>query len=110
MEKLHAHADDYKIRQEPFYHQIANEMDVFEAADENRLPVLIKGLTGCGKTRFVEYMAWRLSRPLVNISCHDDLTTSDMVGRYLVRGGETVWIDGSLTNQCCKNGRNLLSG
>ncbi|MCS6786310.1 MAG: CbbQ/NirQ/NorQ/GpvN family protein, partial [Thiobacillaceae bacterium] len=61
------------------------------------LPVLLKGPTGCGKTRFMEYMAWRLRRPLITVSCHDDLTAADLVGRYLVKGGETVWVDGPLT-------------
>ena len=59
--------------------------------------MLLKGPTGCGKTRFMEHMAWRLKRPLITVSCHDDLTASDLVGRYLVKGGETVWVDGPLT-------------
>src|SRR4026208_1993065 len=59
--------------------------------------VMLKGPTGCGKTRFVEHMAWRLGRPLVTIACHDDLSASDLTGRYLIRGGETVWVDGPLT-------------
>ena len=61
------------------------------------LPVMLKGPTGCGKTRFVEHMAWRLKRPLVTIACHDDLSASDLTGRYLIRGGETVWVDGPLS-------------
>ena len=64
---------------------------------ERGLPVMLKGPTGCGKTRFVEHMAWRLQRPLVTIACHDDLSASDLTGRYLIRGGETVWVDGPLT-------------
>jgi nitric oxide reductase NorQ protein len=88
--------DEYMIINEPFYQASGDEVEVFEAAYRNRLPVLLKGPTGCGKTRFMEYMAWRLRRPLVTVSCHDDLTASDLVGRYLVKGGETVWIDGPL--------------
>jgi nitric oxide reductase NorQ protein len=85
------------IEREPYYEPIGDELAVFEAAYRNKLPVLLKGPTGCGKTRFMEYMAWRLKRPLVTVSCHDDLTAADLVGRYLVKGGETVWIDGPLT-------------
>ena len=79
------------ITEEPYYEAIHNEIDVFAAAYRNQLPVLLKGPTGCGKTRFIEYMAWHLKRPMVTVACHDDLTASDLVGRYLVRGGETVW-------------------
>lgn len=86
----------YYVEKEPYYEAVGNEIAVFEAAYANRLPVLLKGPTGCGKTRFMEYMAWRLKRPLVTVSCHDDLTASDLVGRYLIKGGETVWIDGPL--------------
>jgi nitric oxide reductase NorQ protein len=86
------------ITEEPYYEAIHNEIDVFAAAYRNQLPVLLKGPTGCGKTRFIEYMAWHLKRPMVTVACHDDLTASDLVGRYLVRGGETVWVDGPLTS------------
>ncbi|MEO7272042.1 MAG: CbbQ/NirQ/NorQ/GpvN family protein [Vicinamibacterales bacterium] len=72
-------------------------MAVFEACHARRLAVMLKGPTGCGKTRFVEYMAWRLGRPLVTVACHDDLSASDLTGRYLIRGGDTVWLDGPLT-------------
>jgi nitric oxide reductase NorQ protein len=89
--------NEYRITAEPYYRPQGDEVVVFEAAYHNRLPVLLKGPTGCGKTRFMEYMAWRLQRPLITVSCHDDLTASDLVGRYLVRGGETVWVDGPLT-------------
>ncbi len=89
--------EEHFIRQEPYYEPIGDEIAVFEAAYRNRLPVLLKGPTGCGKTRFMEHMAWRLQRPLITVSCHDDLTASDLVGRYLVKGGETVWVDGPLT-------------
>jgi len=97
---LDAHSlapEDHFIRAEPYYEAQADEIAIFESAFRNRLPVLLKGPTGCGKTRFMEYMAWRLQRPLITVSCHDDLTASDLVGRYLVKGGETVWVDGPLT-------------
>ncbi len=84
------------IEEEPYYEPVANEIEVFDAAYKNQLPVLLKGPTGCGKTRFMEHMAWRIKRPLITVSCHDDLTASDLVGRFLVRGGETVWVDGPL--------------
>ncbi|HEX9801697.1 MAG TPA: AAA family ATPase, partial [Gammaproteobacteria bacterium] len=87
---------EYYITAQPYYEPIHNEVTIFEAAWRNGLPVLLKGPTGCGKTRFMEYMAWRLERPLVTVSCHDDLTASDLVGRYLIKGGETVWVDGPL--------------
>ncbi len=87
---------DYRVEDEPYYEPVGDEIAVFEAAYRNGLPVLLKGPTGCGKTRFMEYMAWRLQRPLITVSCHDDLTASDLVGRFLVRGGETVWVDGPL--------------
>ena len=85
------------IQKEPYYEAVGNEIAIFLAAYANRLPILLKGPTGCGKTRFMEHMAWHLRRPLITVSCHDDLTTSDLVGRYLVNGGETVWMDGPLT-------------
>ena len=84
------------ITVQPYYEPIANEIEVLEAAYASRLPVLLKGPTGCGKTRFMEYMAWRLKRPLVTVSCHDDLTAADLVGRYLITASETVWVDGPL--------------
>lgn len=89
----------------PYYLALADEVEVFEAAYDARLPVLLKGPTGCGKTRFVEYMAWRLSGRtleadvgLTTVSCHEDLTATDLVGRYLLSGDETVWMDGPLTS------------
>lgn len=82
---------------EPFYVPLGEEVRVFEASMAARLPILLKGPTGCGKTRFVEHMAWRLKRGLVTVSCHDDLTANDLTGRYLIRGGETIWQDGPLT-------------
>lgn len=89
-------SEEHYIRVEPYYEPIGQEITIFEAAYQNRLPVLLKGPTGCGKTRFMEYMAWRLKRPLITVSCHDDLTASDLVGRFLVKGGETMWVDGPL--------------
>ncbi len=83
--------------EEPYYHVVGDEAEVFAAAAQSRLPVMLKGPTGCGKTRFVEHMAWKLGRPLVTVACHDDLTTADLVGRYLIIGDETVWLDGPLT-------------
>jgi len=81
----------------PYYEPQSNEIAVFEAAARRKLPVMLKGPTGCGKTRFLEHMAWRLKRPLVTVSCHEDLTSSDLVGRFLLEGAETVWQDGPLT-------------
>ncbi|UXY16927.1 CbbQ/NirQ/NorQ/GpvN family protein [Chitiniphilus purpureus] len=81
----------------PFYLPYGNEVAVFEQCHARRLAVLLKGPTGCGKTRFVEYMAWRLGRPLVTIACHDDLTANDLIGRFLIRHDSTVWQDGPLT-------------
>ena len=83
--------------QEPFYLPAGREVAIFEACHASRLPVMLKGPTGCGKTRFVEHMAWRLRRPWVTVACHDDLSASDLIGRYLVRASETVWQDGPLT-------------
>lgn len=80
----------------PFYLPRANEVGVFEQCHAQGLPVLLKGPTGCGKTRFLEFMAWRLGRPLVTVACHDDLSATDLTGRYLVVNGDTVWHDGPL--------------
>ena len=81
----------------PYYQSVGNEEAVFKAAYRQGLSLLLKGPTGCGKTRFVEAMAHDLGRPLITVACHDDLTTADLVGRYLLRGDETVWVDGPLT-------------
>jgi nitric oxide reductase NorQ protein len=81
----------------PYYVPVANEEQVFRAAFRQGLSVLLKGPTGCGKTRFVEAMAHDLDRPLVTVACHDDLTTADLVGRFLLKGSETSWADGPLT-------------
>ena len=85
-----------EIEGEPYYLPVGDEVAAFEAAYRNRLPVMLKGPTGCGKTRFVRHMAHRLGRPLISVACHDDLTASDLVGRYLIREDETVWVDGPL--------------
>jgi len=107
--------EEYHPVREPFYLPIADEVALFTAAFKQKIPVLLKGPTGCGKTRFVEYMAWKLGRPLtvikdetdsgeatealplVTVACHEDLTASDLVGRYLLEGETTRWIDGPLT-------------
>ena len=88
----------------PYYEPSANECAVFEAAWRHRLPVLIKGPTGCGKTRFVAHMAERLGLPLYTVTCHDDLSAADLVGRHLLQGGATVWCDGPLTRAVREGG------
>ncbi len=87
----------------PYYLPIGDECEVFERAYALRLPLLLKGPTGCGKTRFVSHMAARLGLTLATVSCHDDLTAADLTGRYLLQGGETVWVDGPLT-RAVRNG------
>ena len=82
--------------EEPFYLAVGREVELFEAAHRRQLAVMLKGPTGVGKTRFVEYMAWKLGRPLVTTTGHDDLSATDLTGRWLIRGGETVWQDGPL--------------
>jgi nitric oxide reductase NorQ protein len=81
---------------EPFYLPTSDEVDVFARCHERGLAVMLKGPTGCGKTRFVEHMAWKLQRPLITIACHDDLSASDLTGRYLIHSDETHWVDGPL--------------
>ncbi len=88
----------------PFYLPVGNECDLFEATYRHQLPLLLKGPTGCGKTRFIAHMAARLGRPLFTVSCHDDLTAADLTGRYLLKGGETVWVDGPLTRAIREGG------
>ncbi|MCC4118539.1 CbbQ/NirQ/NorQ/GpvN family protein [Aromatoleum toluclasticum] len=88
----------------PFYQPAGDEIDVFEHAWKNRLPLLIKGPTGCGKTRFVAHMAARLGLPLYTVACHDDLTAADLVGRHLIGDGQTVWCDGPLTRAVREGG------
>jgi len=89
--------EKYKVTNEPYYLPIKQEVELFEAAYAARLPVMLKGPTGCGKTRFVEYMAYKMNRPLITVACHEDLSATDLVGRYLLEGEETVWHDGPLT-------------
>jgi len=101
--------EEYFIPEEPYYLLIRDEENIFASAYKARLPVLLKGPTGCGKTRFVEYMTYRLGKeigtqlPLITVACHEDLTGSDLVGRYLLKGEETLWIDGPLA-RAVKNG------
>lgn len=89
--------ETFLVKDEPFYLPVGPEISHFETAFAARMPVMLKGPTGCGKTRFVEHMAWRLGRPLITVSCHEDLSATDLVGRYLLEGEETVWHDGPLT-------------
>ncbi len=91
-------------RETPFYQAVGHECDLFERAFRQRLPLLLKGPTGCGKTRFVSHMAARLGRPLFTVSCHDDLTAADLTGRFLLQGGETRWVDGPLTRAVREGG------
>jgi nitric oxide reductase NorQ protein len=93
-----------QVREVPFYQPTADECAVFEAAHANGLPLLLKGPTGCGKTRFVEHMAARMNLPLYTVACHDDLSAADLIGRYLLKGGETVWVDGPLTRAVREGG------
>lgn len=88
---------DHLILAEPYYRPVKNEISLFEAAYSTRLPMMLKGPTGCGKTRFIEHMAWRLKKPLVTVACHEDMTASDLVGRFLLDSSGTVWHDGPLT-------------
>ena len=101
-------ATGHRLEEEPWYLPIGDEVEIFHAAYESKLPVLLKGPTGCGKTRFIEQATWKLYRdtdsyrnhletPLITVACHEDLTATDLVGRYLLTGDETVWIDGPLT-------------
>jgi nitric oxide reductase NorQ protein len=90
-------AQQYRVQAEPYYQPQGREVALFEAAYRNRLPVMVKGPTGCGKSRFVEHMAWWLGKPLITVACNEDMTASDLVGRYLLEGGGTRWLDGPLT-------------
>ncbi len=89
--------EQFKVADEPFYLPVGNEVGIFEAAYAAKLPVMLKGPTGCGKTRFVEHMAYKMGRPLITVACHEDLSSTDLVGRFLLEGEETVWHDGPLT-------------
>lgn len=87
----------------PYYRDIGNEREIFRHAYNNQLPLLLKGPTGCGKSRFIEAMAAELARPLITVSCHDDTSATDLLGRFLVRGGDTIWQDGPLTRALREN-------
>ena len=88
--------DPYRITEEPYYRPVADEVELYEAAYSVRMPMMLKGPTGCGKTRFVEYMAWRLKKPLITVACNEDMTASDLVGRFLLDAQGTRWQDGPL--------------
>jgi len=101
MDTIHDNSNAYDensfhIPEKPFYLEQEGEMQLFEAAYESKLPLMLKGPTGCGKTRLVEYMAWKLKRPLFTIPCHEDLSGNDLIGRYLIKGGNVEWVDGPL--------------
>jgi nitric oxide reductase NorQ protein len=89
--------EQYKIIDEPFYQAQSDEIEIYQAAYDERLPMMLKGPTGCGKSRFVEYMAWKLGKPLVTVACNEDMTASDLVGRFLLDADGTRWQDGPLT-------------
>ncbi len=89
--------EQYRIKAEPYYRALGDEVSTFDAAYAVRMPMMLKGPTGCGKTRFVEYMAWKLGKPLITLACNEDMTASDLVGRYLLDADGTRWQDGPLT-------------
>jgi len=91
------YGDQYLVPVEPYYRAVANEVQLYEAAYAARMPVMLKGPTGCGKSRFVEYMAWKLRKPLITVACNEDMTASDLVGRFLLDINGTKWQDGPLT-------------
>ena len=88
--------DQYKVEKEPYYRTVADEVELYESAYSVRMPMMLKGPTGCGKTRFVEYMAWKLNKPLITVACNEDMTASDLVGRFLLDATGTRWQDGPL--------------
>jgi nitric oxide reductase NorQ protein len=89
--------DQYLIKDEPYYRAVGSEIEMYQAAYDARMPVMLKGPTGCGKSRFVEYMAWKLQKPLITVACNEDMTASDLVGRFLLDINGTKWQDGPLT-------------
>ncbi len=97
MKQQNQRLEEHLITKKPYYLATGSEIEIALAAHKNGLPLLLKGPTGCGKTRFMQFLAWKLKLPLITVSCHDDLSTSDLVGRYLIRSGEAVWTDGPLT-------------
>jgi nitric oxide reductase NorQ protein len=86
----------YRIENEPYYRVVSDEVDIYEAAYTERMPLMLKGPTGCGKTRFIEHMAWKLKKPLITVACNEDMTASDLVGRFLLDANGTRWQDGPL--------------
>ncbi|MGB8517515.1 MAG: CbbQ/NirQ/NorQ/GpvN family protein [Gallionella sp.] len=86
----------YRIENQPYYRPVSDEIAVYEAAYSARMPMMLKGPTGCGKTRFIEHMAWRLGKPLITVACNEDMTASDLVGRFLLDANGTRWQDGPL--------------
>jgi nitric oxide reductase NorQ protein len=95
--RVHLPLASFYLKEKPYYHPIGEEESIFQTAWQLKRPVLLKGPTGCGKSRFVAAMAFALNRPLITVACHEDLTASDLVGRYLLQGNETVWSDGPLS-------------
>ena len=89
--------ENFKLKSKPNYINQENEEEIFKASWKKRIPLILKGPTGCGKTRFIEYMAYKLDQPLITVSCHEDLTAADLTGRFLLRNDQTVWEDGPLT-------------
>ncbi len=89
--------EQFKITEEPFYQAQDEEINWYTAAYKARLPVMVKGPTGCGKSRFIEHMAWKLNKPLITVACNEDMTASDLVGRFLLDANGTRWMDGPLT-------------
>lgn len=89
--------EQYKIAKEPYYKTVGNELSLYESAYKVRMPMMIKGPTGCGKSRFVEHVAWKLGKPLITVACNEDMTASDLVGRFLLDKDGTKWQDGPLT-------------
>lgn len=89
--------NQYLVKKEPYYEAIDNEIELYEAAYSVRMPMMVKGPTGCGKSRFIEYMAWKLNRPLITVACNEDMTASDLIGRFLLDKDGTKWQDGPLT-------------
>lgn len=92
-----------QIKEEPFYLPTGKEVEVFEQAYKNRLPLLLKGPTGTGKSRFVQFMSYRVGKPLITVACHEETSATDLIGRFIIKGAETIWIDGPLT-QALKQG------
>lgn len=90
-------SDQYRVKEAPYYRPVHNEVEMYQAAYDARMPVMLKGPTGCGKSRFVEYMAWKLQKPLITVACNEDMTASDLVGRFLLDINGTQWQDGPLT-------------